>query len=716
MEILTNYKQISDKIKDIFDIDVSNVPVLDSLSKQEITELLTGCKVNCDTRIVSNLAELIFQLNEYVPALCNLIKMFLHVKHYTGVITFMEKLFVAHVGATIFNSKNKEYSHRERFFDRFIEVVKNTDLELCDYLPFLFAIVEDNDTSVLSAWLAPCLEYLQNVFRENMDEVKAYVDNAPRHKNTYYTLGLEFNTQKTIGEIFNSGETANDMIFAKMLKHYYTETMAFFDKNLENAGNKKFHYVKILASIENPEVTARLENLYDEEYDLEIKAFIKSKLGIADRTDLGASPKHFQVMAQKKVDFPQERTLGVPFEKMPLTFSDGQIANNIDKTYLINIFKNEKDLLNLYGLSDVKTLFDKQDLYNFANSLYIALQKLKDIKEAKWAIRFVSLVSSGELEQDIYNLIVALYELGRVKEGKYFLECMIYSKKENSVNVISRLVSQGSLKFIEHKEYFVGLYAEVMSKSMSDVQDSLVEDEISDESLSAQKDRLYQNFIAGKSYSKEQFTETFINKKVFNKLAQRLVFGEYKQNRLVSLFVLEGDQIKYIFGTRQDGETDISIKIAHSLDLDDRCIELRSYFAEPTFNQFDLPTFAVKDSEKTLTKVSNMQGILINALNFTSNLQNQGFIRNIVHESDDTTELVHLCQKLNLLAEVSFEAPLSSRATTASLEYIRFYKLNQCLKNGPAYIINKANALAIGSIEPRYYNYVLSAVSKALKN
>ena len=179
---------------------------------------------------------------------------------------------------------------------------------------------------------------------------------------------------------------------------------------------------------------------------------------------------------------------------------------------------------------------------------------------------------------------------------------------------------------------------------------------------------------------------------------------------------MEGEQKKYISGVRQDGENEILIKIAHSLDLDDRFIEARNYFSEPTFNQFDMPTFIVKENEKTLTKVSNMQGILINALNFTSKMQDYGFIRNIVHESDDTTELVHLCQKLNLLAEVSFEAPLSSRATTSSLEYIRFYKLNQCLKNGPAFIINKANALAIGSIEPRYYNYVLSVVAKSLKN
>ena len=39
-----------------------------------------------------------------------------------------EKLFVAHVGTVNYVSKNKEYSHKERFFDRFIEVTKSTDI------------------------------------------------------------------------------------------------------------------------------------------------------------------------------------------------------------------------------------------------------------------------------------------------------------------------------------------------------------------------------------------------------------------------------------------------------------------------------------------------------------------------------------------------------------------------------------------------------------
>lgn len=715
MEILRDYKQISSRVEKIFGIDVTNKPILDTMSFAEIKEMLSGKTINKDLTELSNLSELIFQLNEYEPALCNFIKMLLYVKHYTGIVVFLEKLFVAHVGSCVYNSKNKEYSHKERYFDRFIEVVKSTDIELIDYLPFLFAIIEDNDKTEISCFVEPCLEYMQTIYRENFNDVKQFVLQNPNLKNTYYTLGLEFNTQGALYEIFNSDEGADDAIFAKILKHYYQDTMAFFDKNLENAGDKKFHYVKILASIENPEVTARLENLYEEEKDENIRAFIKSKLGIADVTNLGCSPKHFMISALKKVEEPQERTLGVAFENMPLKFNDGEEADNVCKTYLINIFKQEKDLLNLNGLKEVKDLFDNIDLYNFAESIFNALKKLDDIKSAKWAIRFVSLIATGNLEENVFEFIQDLYKNNRIKEAKYFIECLVYAKNYKAIDLIKKLSEGNTLKFNKDKDYYINLYTEVNSMKNSDVQDLLVNDEVTEETLNKQKERLYNNFIANKSYSREQFKETFIDKKVFNTLAQNLVFGEYKQNRLLNLFVLEGDQIKYILGNTNEQESEINIKIAHSLDLDDRFESAKNYFSNPTFVQFENSTFAIKDSEKTLTKMGNMQGILINALKFISNMQAFGFVKNIASENDDTTEMYHISNELNLLAEVSFEAPVSTITQTASLGNIRFYKLNQCLKNGGAYIINKANALALGAVEPRYYNFVASCVSKSLK-
>lgn len=716
MEILRSFNQISEKFNKIFNINVNNIPVLDAMSRQDIVELMKKSTVNKSANEeVSKLAELIFQLNEYLPALCNFVKMCLITRHYEAIVLFMEKLFVAHVGTANYTSKNKEYSHKERFFDRFIEVTKTTDISLEDILPFMFEIIEDNDKSVLSYWFEPALEYMQNIFRENMEEVKQYINIEKTHELTYLELGLEFNSQKAIAEIFNSEySNISEKIIAKLLKHYYTDTMAFFDKNLENSGDKKFHYVKILASIEKPEVTARLEDLYEEEQNDDIKSFIKSKLGIADKLNLGCSPRHFETMALKKVENIQERTLNVPFEKMPLKFVDETETNNVVKTYFLNIFKTEKDLLNLYGLSDVKNLFNSSDLDNFALSIFNALKRMKDIKEAKWAIRLISLISSENLEDQVFEFISELYKSQRAKEAKYFIECLIYSKKSRVVMLLSKLIEEAEPKFMQDKDYFINLYCENMSKNNSDVLDMLVNDDYTEEILIKQKNRLYDNFIANKSYTKEQFEQMFINKKVFNTLAQGLVFGEYKSDRLLSLFVLENTNIKYLCGIAQL-DKDIKIKIAHTIDLDDRFENAKRYFANPTFNQFSNTAYTIKENEKTLTKVASQHGILINSIKFAGSMQNFGFIKNINEENENVTEMVHICPELNLLSEVAFETPITYYSVTSSLGNIRFYKLNQCLKNGKAYIINKANAIAIGGVEPRYYDYVLSAVAMSKK-
>ena len=131
------------------------------------------------------------------------------------------------------------------------------------------------------------------------------------------------------------------------------------------------------------------------------------------------------------------------------------MGNDIDTP--LNIFKEEKDLLNLYGLKDVQTLFDKADLENFAEMLFNALTKFKDIKEAKWAIRFISLNASEVLEEQIYNFVSELYREGRFKEGKYFIECLIYSKRQKVVNLLSKLGEEQNAKFVEDKDYFVNL-------------------------------------------------------------------------------------------------------------------------------------------------------------------------------------------------------------------------------------------------------------------
>ena len=117
---------------------------------------------------------------------------------------------------------------------------------------------------------------------------------------------------------------------------------------------------------------------------------------IAEKLEIIKSPevkteKQFVYAARRKVKEPQERTLGIPFDKIDLKLESGFPANNVLKTYLINIVKEENTLSKLTNLHYLFNVFEREGLETFAEKLYDVVSTKDDIKEAKCAILFCAL-------------------------------------------------------------------------------------------------------------------------------------------------------------------------------------------------------------------------------------------------------------------------------------------------------------------------------------
>ena len=69
----------------------------------------------------------------------------------------------------------------------------------------------------------------------------------------------------------------------------------------------------------------------------------------------------------------------------------------------------------------------------------------------------------------------------------------------------------------------------------------------------------------------------------------------------------------------------------------------------------------------------------------------------------------------NLICELEFEGIVDEKTTYKTLSNIYFYRINDCIKSGEKYITYKQNAVSVGSLPPRYFSYVLSAITKATK-
>ena len=138
MEILRDLSQIENKVKEIFDFP-SDFNFENFISKQIDIETIKSIKLksNKSENIIEQISDLIFQLRNYIYALSNLVRIFLSCNMQTELYHFVKRLFIGQIGPIKYVSSKNDYSFEEKFFDKFIEIVKNCDIEKELYLPFI---------------------------------------------------------------------------------------------------------------------------------------------------------------------------------------------------------------------------------------------------------------------------------------------------------------------------------------------------------------------------------------------------------------------------------------------------------------------------------------------------------------------------------------------------------------------------------------------------
>ena len=708
MEVLREYSQLVNKTKAVLSYDISETPMLDKMADADLEYIANHSKVTDDVKLVGELAELVFQLNDYVPAVVNYITIFLYAQKYYAVMEFLSKLYAGHISGAMYTSKGKDYNIKERIFDRFIEIVEIGSIPVEIYMPLILTAIFD-DKSELYYWHDISMEYMQNYMREHADELGNFVLNNSQYELNFLTLILSFDTQKGIDIIFNdmSHKNVSEENAEYFLKKYINDTLAYFDKYLPTEKEARFHYIKILSAIKNNvEVESRLEKIYDEENDPQIKEYLSKRLGISETLNFG-SEAHFGVLARKKVVELQERTLGIAFENLPLQFKSGKQADNIEKTYLIDVFKQEKNLLNLASFKSLYDVFDKKSLNGFAEKLFDKHSQNKDILSSKWCVRMFSLLSDDLFERKIYEFLLVLYRLNRNKEARYLTLCILYSQKPLFLEMFNRL--RQFENFTKYFDEYVEIFANQNKKSVEEVKDLVLPTTLSDNEIQNEIKRLYQNFISHRVYTRELFSRLFIHHKIFNQFANRLVFGEYKQDKLYSIFLVKGQEIVYIYGTKQEGN-DVVISLVHSLDLDDRFEKVDLKLNNALFEQFRQSKIDVRDFSRASMSVSNFYGTIVDGVDFVKHLQKHDFVPNMKEGEVQFTSMVCENKILNILVEISFQKPITSISPVATLDSIRFYRLSEVMRDQQKYITVKFQSLSLGGVEERYFDYILSLI------
>lgn len=721
MLILRNVNQINERLNSIFKLNNSFGEndfsfINDFLSENELLSKTeeTGKILGKESEI-EELSLLMFQLKDYIPALCNLTNMFLLSKNYDAVYHFTTKLFITRIGNISYQSSGS-YNYTERFFDRFIEIVKNCNISPVYYIPFILEIFKSERVGGLTQWKAPALEFMKTFYAENENWIVTYLENDER-KFEMLSLLCIFNTQRGLKlalEYFTKSNTDEDK-FLELFKQNKKEVLLYIDQKLSSSDEQTLSkFAKILLSMEkDADAKRRLEEIYKCSHDRQLRNLISQSIGLTENTSY-KNEKQFLFAVRKVVKDAQNEILGISFDKLNLTFASGLKCDNACYTFLRQIFEEDSNLLNLSRYSSLHDVFEANSLENFLSALFDAAFVKQDINSNKWAVRMLCLLSGEDLEEKLNNFALMLFDEGRVKEGRYLLLCLIASMKVKVFNVIKKLSLTKNQNFLPHKHELIFAFADYQNIYIDELEDELVSQTYTKQDMEVQTKRLFDAFIGGRFYTREYFDKFFINHPLFNEMAQKLVFGEYRYGRLHNAFVVEGNMIKYIVSNRLEGQ-DILISVIHPQDCDMRFQTCYNHFENPTFNQFEEVLYDVKEFSRSSVVVSVFVGMMINPYTFTQALKQNDFAVNKEENSITFQSYIHYLPNLNLICELELEKPVQLSTQNMTLSNLYFYNANDVTKANGKFVTQKQDAIGVGSLPYRYFGYILTSIIKAVK-
>lgn len=726
MEILRDLSQIESKLNEIFVLG-EDFNCEDFISKQIDIEKIRDIKLkeNAQREIcIQQISDLILQLRNYIYALSNFVRMLLSCNLEQELYLFVKRLFIGQIGQIKYVSFKNNYTFEERFFDKFVEIVKNCDVERELYLPFVLKAFESEKSDVLYIWKRPAIEFMQKFFNENEEWTLEYLSSHKDQKYSILAMITDFNTPKGIKLLFEDfkTDTCDENRVAHILKKYKRETFFELDKRILDVNENKENLLEILFMFgQDTEAITRLKEIYDHEDDEAIKNSIAEKLDLMENVS-NKSEKQFCYLAKKKIKEPQERTLGLVFDKCQVKFKDGKLADNYVYSYIIELFKQEKVLYKLKNLEYLFDLFDKQSLVDFSSKVFENLKKKEDIKCAKWAIRMACLLSDENGAKNLTSFSIFLLENNRVKEAKYLIECLCYCGK---IEAIEALKSSNIIKIEE--ENFADNMMNIIEKKSNITKDMLADrvvlGRVDNITLKQQQDRLYDDFINDRKYSVEYFD--FLSKnEPFKTLFERVIFGEYRFGRLNNAFYMKNGEKVYLVELSKENilltdnskeKSEFTIGIVHSLDIDERFEKLLTPPFEPLFNQFKYGKYDLKKFPSQISELNVFSGMFISVNKYCEKMKECGFDKNIENGNQTFNSFININKNLNLACVVNLDKPVLKDQEYSVLNTICFFKASDLIENNGKYTYQIGDMLSLGSLPARYFDYCLSCVLSCAK-
>lgn len=721
------------------------------------------------TQACTQMAEVIMQLRDYKQLLKNIVEILLNAQNYEQICAFVNKLFVAHIGDYSYNSREKSYSLEERYFDRFVEIIKYCDIKSKYFLPFFLAIFKSEAGSLMYVWKEPLKEYLKLFVKNSEKDFMEFLSYNNSIDGLEYFL--EISTVATVSYIINNylnGTFFDNSVIGKLLTKYKSECFNELEKHLSSKDEKILSRAIDLLAIFKGErqVDDRAMNIYENTNSEKVKQTISKVFGY-DKYQKFGSLRAFELKVQNDVNTVQERLYGLRLTKYyqkynidPNTF-DGKVM-----TFVMDSFKTVED-------SNVKFLYDyfsyvSDDLKSaIANIVYETAMVRDKLNKSKWAIRLICSIGDGTLLNKAFDTLCSWYGYDN-EAWEYMITCIVDCKRPEYINLLKKL---NNVELINRHTNFLNrktqLFATLTGIDKDYILDGLCNDyglddngerifelprrnlvikltkddivqynqntgkpaRIADnvkykdmyikeyltklrKTVISEKKRFIKKFYNNKTYHPADFNYLIKGNNLLKVLAQNYLWGKYRDGKLYEIFELVGNREKFIMGGSVEG--DYAIGLVHPLEIKDKI----NYIKERTDvgkEQLSQEIFDKNNYSQNAQWIDSFAGKFVDAQKFVNKLKHRGYRINDLDKSLKFTQMVKPDYDLNLLTEVVFEEVGYNKNMTTTISVVRFYKLNTLLQD-KNFILNKSEALSIGNIDSRTFSNEMSIINECSSN
>ncbi len=709
------------------------------------------------------LAEDLLKCSNYIP-LKNFLRVLLASEQWGEIVFFFSKIFSQHISNLNFISKNaSKFDMGERTFDKFIEATIYTKIPFEEIIDFFLVILESSQNDLISRWKRPVVDYFIDYAVLNEKKLlKLIFSNFGKYGVKCFQFLINQDINYAIPRLMDywlNNEFEQKRQIKNILKQHYQQVKEYYFTLIdENKISLKQQIEILLLYVNYDDVKQILLSIYQKTKDNFIKNIILENI------DIQFKPEITTLMQFKKnclnYNLKIDEYLGKKLSEYPdLIFKKGDKAELEVLGYMLQQYKKLFSTSAVGQLSYFKEFISQQSLDNLVNFISTIVLKDNFKVENDWA--FVLVFQNSSLEE----LVKFIKKYAKLKNNyglnlNQFAKILCETKREDIFDCVLKLdvkneneIIQSILQEAEHcgkydifqientKDLLVQSFnfdcngiIKINNSNISvdenlEVTFNVNTDNISEKNkllhcvknlkkeIQKQSIRLERAFLSGRNWSKTDFQKIFLKNGLMNVLAQRLIWGSYKNGCLYSIFEINGTEIKNIESFVDDKNENESYAIFHPIEYQNNDYIKEFYAGKPPFNQIHREISLLSNFNTHSSSVTRFNGVIVNAKTFLNRMKLNKWKFGILTFDNCINNMFKYNKDLSTLCEITF-SPLrlnNIENEIMSLFELRFYRGNTIISVGNSWFVNKINSVEIGSVNPRLFSDTIYEIFNASK-